>query len=371
MFDIKQFVEDDLNHVASLGVEAYTLYRKWQEIHLRKWSAKELDLMYNVKSMIWVPSDPMDYANLQPKVVVANGKPHSDIWTMLRIMTHSAHWNHSPGRMGRYYVIDQRTGKYLGVISLGSDFISIGGRDSYIGWTHDQRIKGAKMLNYTAMASSIAPTQPLGYNYTGGKLIALLVLSDVIQNDWNDRYSNERLIGITTTSLYGSMSQYTRLKYWHKCEPTQGKIPIEPTDEAYQAIREWMKTNYPSDLSKLEGTKEGGGIPTHPKARIIGFASTKLKIKPRYNNFSRGVFFAPLYTNTNDFLCQRTTTPGERLFDNSAEALCDLWKDRYATNRINNVLKDNRYNTNILYYDELINLSWEETKKKYLNQVGR
>jgi len=69
----------------------------------------------------------------------------------------------------------------LGVISIGSDFISVGGRDKYIGWTTDHKFKYDR-LKYTAMGSSIVPTQPFGYNYLGGKFISLMVCSNVVEN---------------------------------------------------------------------------------------------------------------------------------------------------------------------------------------------
>lgn len=165
----------------------------------------------------------------------------------MRELVSTASWHASPGRMGRYIVVhkekkphplgfeDITTHKYLGVISVASDFISIGGRDSHIGWTREQRLNG--MLKHTAMGSSIVPTQPFGYNYLGGKLVALMVGSDVIENDWNNRYK-ETLAGITTTSLYGGVSQYNGLKYWKKCKTSEGKIKIEPSEMVYNQLRE-------------------------------------------------------------------------------------------------------------------------------------
>jgi hypothetical protein len=44
----------------------------------------------------------------------------------------------------------------------------------------------------------------------GGKLIALLCSCDVVEKAFNEKYE-ETLAGITTTSLYGGYSQYTRL----------------------------------------------------------------------------------------------------------------------------------------------------------------
>lgn len=72
--------------------------------------------------------------------------------------------------------------RYLGIISLGSDFISVGGRDNHIGWKMEDRIDNGR-LKHTCMGSSIVPVQPLGYNYLGGKLISLMVCSDVAEKN--------------------------------------------------------------------------------------------------------------------------------------------------------------------------------------------
>jgi hypothetical protein len=58
-------------------------------------------------------------------------------------------------------------------------------------------------------------------------------------------------------------------------------------------------------------------------------------------------------------------------FDTSIKALTDIWKTKYAKGRISMLKKKNTVSKESLFYDDLIYLSWEETKAKYLPQVGR
>ena len=60
-----------------------------------------------------------------------------------------------------------------------------------------------------------------------------------------------------------------------------------------------------------------------------------------------------------------------RKFDNSIEALTDLWKNKYAKKRIASLIKQERVSKETHFYDDIIYLTWEETKTKYLPQVGR
>jgi hypothetical protein len=58
-------------------------------------------------------------------------------------------------------------------------------------------------------------------------------------------------------------------------------------------------------------------------------------------------------------------------FDNSVKTLSELWKEKYASKRIENLDKNNKVSNDILFYEDLINNSWEEVKEKYINEVGR
>jgi hypothetical protein len=368
--EVKKIMEDDIARVSAMSVEEYTLYRKWCEINEKLWGTRELQRIWEVKRAIWRPDDPQDYKNLDLQVVDADTPDRALTWNVLRIFTSTLHWLQSPGRFARFFIIDRPTRKYIGCISLGSDFIAIGGRDEYIGWTREDKLDH-KMLTYTAMGSSIVPTQPLGFNYTGGKLVGLMAGCDTVEKAWNSRYPNEKLLAVTTTSVYGGLSQYNRLKYWRKCASSEGKISIEPSNDAYFAVRDWMKDKYPVELKQFEAKKEDGSIPSHPKAKVLQFAYSKLKVKQKDNNAPRGVYFCELYTNTKEFLRRETKDPGKKLFDNSVFTLTEFWKKRYAKPRLENLLADKRYNTDTLFYDDLIDISWEDAKKKYLGEVGR
>jgi hypothetical protein len=351
----------------NMSVQEYTLYRKWEEINQRNWSKDELQRIWEVQNQIWRPKSPEDFEKLDPQVVHVNDKFTSLTWLVLRVFTHTMPWKINVGRIQRFYVINKSDYTFLGIISVASDFVSLKGRDAEIGWSYDQRIK-QKMLNYTAMGSTIAPTNPLGYNFVGGKLIALLTVSDFVEDTWNKKYK-EPVVGITTTSLYGGYSQYTRLKYWKKCASTEGKIPLEPSDEVYLQIREWVKEKYPDDFNEL--TLNEDKILSRPKSRMLFFAYRKLGIKAPENDFSRGVYWCPLYKNTNAFLRQEKKDLGKKNFDNSVKSLTKLWKEKYARKRVDNLVKSDRYNLDTLYYNGMIGMSWDEAKEKYLGDVGR
>jgi len=365
---MKKLLKQNFDYLKEMTIPEYTLYRKWEDLNQKDWSMEEKQRIWEVRNSIWTPTHPDDYLKLQPDVINVTDKSDSLTWNILRNFTSTMTWRQNVGRIMRFIVYDKKTNTYLGTLSLASDFISLTPRDSHIGWDYTTRIK-KRMLNYTAMGSSIVPTQPLGFNFVGGKLITLVLSSDKVVRSWNIKYIKEPLIAITTTSLYGGFSQYTNLKYWKKCGTTEGKIPLEPSDIVYKKIREWVKEKYPKDYRKLTVNKDK--ILSRPKSRLLLYAYKKLGVKPPDNNAPRGVYLCKLYENSNEFLSLKDINVGGKRFDNRLSVLTDIWKEKYAKKRVDKLVKNKRYNLNTLFYDDLIGISWDETKEKYLNEVGR
>jgi len=134
--DLKDVILNDLETLSQMSVKEYTLFRGWDQIHNTQWSTQDLQRIWEIKNSIWKPKSPDDYLNLQPQIIQATN-PNTTLktWRLLRTFSHTAHWNQSPGRLIRYYVINKPDKKYLGIISLGSDFMLLGPRDNYIKWT--------------------------------------------------------------------------------------------------------------------------------------------------------------------------------------------------------------------------------------------
>jgi len=388
--EVKESLISELEFLSKMSVEEYTLWRKWREIQ-EKYPVKKItvnpffvddkEVIYHpylltLKDNIWIPESPEDYKKLQPTLILANGdKRLTSIWQTLRIFIHTQHNNRNIGRNLLFVSVDKITGKYLGIIACSSDFMDLTPRDKYIGWTREQRTDD-RMINHTTIGSTIVPTQPLGYNFLGGKLLALLIISNVVEDVWNSRYS-DKLVGITTTSLYGSFSQYQRLRYWTKRGHSAGSIRFEPSSEKVNLAKKWLKYYHPQRYWEwYKATSKDDRMPLKRdyKQRSLAFIYRQLDIDKSLieTNHQRGIYFCPLFKNTNEFLRQEINEDKlERKFDNNIESLVDIWKENYAKKRINQLIKDGRYNTEVLFYHGIIGKSWEETREKYLREVGR
>lgn len=391
--ELKKTIIHDLEYASKMDVREYTLYQKWCEVH-EKYPTEEVSTLFgnekqlqnitqqkmidSVKSNFWIPESPDDYMNLEPVMVLHNGDK-AEMWNAVRTFSSTMKNNSNIGRNLFYVLMDNKTSKYLGVICISSDFLDLTPRDSYIGWTRDVKTQQG-MINHTAIGSTIVPLQPLGYNYMGGKLLALMCLSDTVQNDWREKYGDV-LVGVTTTSLYGNtksggLSQYDGLEYWDKMGFSSGSVAFEPTRKTSRLIFDWIKENHPRKYFEWWEAKNQNGLPLKRdhKNRSLNFAYSKLGIPKQLirTEHQRGIYFSTLYNNTNEFLRKEVAEVDlVKSFDTSEKSLSDIWKTKYAKGRISMLKKKNNVSKETLFYDDLIFMDWKETKDKYLIQVGR
>ena len=417
---LKKSIEKDLAFVSKMTVQEYTLYEKWIEVHekyptivaknplfgddVTLKDKKQAKIISEVRKNIWTPESPDDIEKLEPVLEFTDdteikfagydketgkklynhkrnseGDDLSTKWNTLRTFLSTMKNNSNIGRQMFFIVKDNRSGKYLGVICISGDFMDLTPRDKFIGW--DRQIKTFEgKINHTAIGSSIVPTQPLGYNFTGGKLLAYLCLSDEVQNKWKEKYK-DTLVGVTTTSLYGkakanTLSQYDGLKYWKRMGFTTGSVSFQPSRDVRNMIWVWLKKKHTRRYWEWHEAKRPNGQPLKRdhKNRALNFTYSKLSIPKEYirTEHQRGIYFTKLYENTNEFLCGKIEdTDLIKRFDSSTESLVKIWKEKHAKKRVKSLVEQGRYNTDVHFYDDLIYMNWEECKNHFLNQVGR
>lgn len=386
-FDIEPTTVDSLRekfrkHMDSLramDVFELTLHKKWMEV-------QDYQSMVNrsqvVKSKIWTPTD---FANkeqtvaevraLKPRIRFVNPTDLAlmNEWLMLRVFCHSMDFEQNPGRFFRFVVEDEVTGKYLGATSIGSDVISIKCRDAWIGWERVYRTTSGR-LNNSCIGTCIMACQPFGYNFLGGKLVASLMVDSVVANAWKEQ-TGDRLAGLTTTSLYGGVSMYNGIPYWYKLGETEGKIYIKPDDAVYKEWHHWLQENKPDEYRKATFKEGINGPVTGIKQKILDlvFKTSGIQASKYAHGFKRGVYYAPLYQNTKEFLRgdidEAALIPHPRL-RNGTQGIIDWWIEK-AVNRYTKLYDEKRIKPEILYYNDGIGMTWHDFKNQYLGEVGR
>lgn len=382
-YDVEKgkFIEN-MDYLSSMPVEEQTLYKKWQEWNYDLATSMKrkagLALHYDA---LWMPKDIQnkeqtikEIEDLEPYVEIVDDPKESTRWTEIRKLIHTMSFDANPGRNVKIYIKDRVSGKILGMISLASDVTSLGVRDKYIGWTQDNKYKDGK-LNHTTIASTIVCTQPLGYNFLGGKLIACMATSEVVRKHWKEKYG-QTLIAVGTTSLYGIHSQYNGIPHFKTLGESAGKVATKPDDSVYEGWHHWIKENKSEEYAIQTAEKEGvDGPATGVKQKVINMIFKEVGIKASHyqHGFKRGVYFAQMYENGNEFLRNEITEDQlimKDKFVDSDEYTMKWWKPK-AIKRYEKLHEEGRIKPESLFYLDIIGMSWEDCKEKYLKEVGR
>jgi hypothetical protein len=186
------------------------------------------------------------------------------------------------GRQITLGIKETNTNKYVGFIRLASPVLSIKPRNDLF---KGLKVTANEVNKYMINGAIIVPVQPFGYNYLGGKLLALICCSHEAREMLKEKYG-ERIdtVFMETTSLYGDIkgvSQYDGLKPFMKYgSMTESDIFMFPSDEIFMSIRNVLRPIY--------GKEEWGGSmvdpgPSGPKMRefnkIISIIKNHLKVQ--------------------------------------------------------------------------------------------
>lgn len=193
------------------------------------------------------------------------------------------------GRQITLGVKENKTDKWIGFIRLASPVLSIKPRNDLFGGI----IQATQVNKHMFNGAIIVPTQPFGYNYLGGKLLALICSSHYVLDLWKEKYGDKvEPCFMETTSLYGDIkgvSQYDGLKPFIRYgSMTESDLFLFPSEEVYMYIRDYLRPLY--------GKEEWGGNmvdpgPSGPKMRefnkIISILKNHLRVysKRRYDDF--------------------------------------------------------------------------------------
>ena len=186
-----------------------------------------------------------------------NSLPQDYYKTMLGAVSSHNNETNIPGRELRWMVYEKNTNKVIGFIRFGSPTINSKPRNLWLGKPANLTL----MNRHTAMGFVIVPSQPFGYNYLGGKLLALLCCSHFARETISKVFDKEIAL-FETTSLYGSTtsaSQYDGLKPFMRYNGlTESKFTPLLHDDAFHRLhnrfREW-NDNTPLTDNKASSKK--------------------------------------------------------------------------------------------------------------------
>lgn len=300
------------------------------------------------------PKD-MEFVLYEPKL--------NEFMQYMEITTSAPVESSIPGKQLNWIVKEKNTGQVVGMVRFGSPTINSKPRNDWLGKPLDTLNPDVmKRFNDSAiMGFNIVPTQPFGFNYLGGKLLAAMCCSHTARDRLNEKY-DANICMFETTSLYGSTksaSQYDGMKPFlrHNGLTDSNFAPLI-NDQNYRRLSDWFiernggEPLVPSDASSRK-------LKTQTKMVAIIKNSLKNFDESEYKKFcqtfldakgltekKRSYYSTYGYDNVPQYLNLETDTliKKENYDRFSLEGVTEWWRNKAST-RYETLKKDDRLRT--------------------------
>ena len=208
---MKTLTKEEALHCANVFKNYFGQFNRIDQ-YMRDQKMAQIETIPSPLPGMGLDSDMFDDFDMSPEVMdLEVVELDNDTWdTCINMISSHSNMVSIPGKTLKLAVKEKNTGKFVGFMRFGSPVINMKPRNTLLG-----NIPELTSFNKTTiMGFVIVPTQPFGFNYLGGKLLAALCCSHEVREKLNKKY-NMNLVMFETTSLYGnskSASQYDGMK---------------------------------------------------------------------------------------------------------------------------------------------------------------
>lgn len=239
-----------------------------------------------------------------------------------------------PGRTHKWIVVEETTDKIVGVVRFGSPTINSKPRNDYFG----KVIPLTDINKHFVMGFNIVPTQPFGFNYLGGKLLALLSSSKELKKQFDSKYGTD-LKYFETTSLYGTtkgMSMYDGLKPFlrHIGDTDSDFLPLFHDDEFRDFFWWFNERNNNERLVPADKSSKKLKI----QQKMISIIRKSLQDDEKLKEFNRCIDHAKSLTEKKRYYLGN--------FQHSVDEVIDWWKVK-ASKRYQKLKSEKRLRTEV------------------------
>ena len=263
----------------------------------------------------------------------------------LQITTSHSIEDSIPGKSLKWIVVETNTKKIVGFVRFGSPTINSKPRNEWLGTTPEL----SRFNRHSIMGFIIVPTQPFGFNYLGGKLLALLCCSHEARLKLNEKYNTDICL-FETTSLYGSTkssSQYDGLKPYLRYKGlTQSDFTPLLHDHIFKDLNKWFVARNDNQLLVKE---DASSRKLKTQQRMISIIQKSLSGDQKLSQFKDAIATAKNLTE------QKRTYFSDYGFANSREVI----------RGDADVLVENPINFDKFYMENLIKWWKNKASKRY------
>jgi hypothetical protein len=291
----------------------------------------------------------VDPAKVEPFLVpVVAGSEDGELFRLATLLW-SVPVSRGYGRRMRFLIMDRQNDRLIGILALGDPVFNLRARDTWIGWSVDQRRRRLVDVMDAFILGAVPPYSQL----LGGKLVASLVGSAEVGQAFRDKYGattgiisgkakDAQLVLVTVTSALGRSSIYNRLVLRADREDQSSKVLVrldrigatagyghfQLSDDLFDRLRRLLRQrNHPYVSS------HGYGQGPNWRMRVIRVGLEALELDPEVlrHGIAREVYAMPLAENTRAYLAGRDAQP--RLDRPSIDAIAEAARQRWIIPR--------------------------------------
>jgi len=283
----------------------------------------------------------------------------------LEIVTSHAVEASIPGKSLKWLIYEKNTNKIVGFIRFGSPTINSKPRNDFLGKPLDTQNRDVmkRFNDSTIMGFTIVPTQPFGYNYLGGKLLAAICCSHLARRTLNKKYGGPFCM-FETTSLYGSSksaSMYDGMKPLLRYKGlTDSDFAPLINDDNYRKLNDWFIDKNDGEMLVPE---DASSRKLKTQSKMISIIKSSLKdVEPdAFKKFSQTLTDAKGlteqkrqymsdygYENVKEYMNLETDTliKKDNYDRHEFESVVDWWRKK-AVNRYESLKAENRLRTEV------------------------
>jgi hypothetical protein len=296
-----------------------------------------------------------DVTKIDPILIFCETPKEKDTWKYYRNITSSVKRSKSPGfRNIKILVIDRFTGKYLGIIELSSTVWNCKAIDDLLEW---DSVEKQSNLNNIINITTCVPLQPLGYNFSVGKLLVMLTFSTEVLTYYKNKYKCD-IYGVVTYSINNTCYQYEDLEEISRIGTTSGfgdDNTSKKDDDTNKYIRNMLQ-KWNIDIQKNQMYN------TQAFCEYIGIKDAT------HHGVTRGIYFGFTGDNSKDML--KSLNKNQNIFNQNTKQtneITKLWMIKYAIPRFNDLTKRKnvQFNHNYNYYEYYVSDHGKDNNRKY------
>jgi len=257
----------------------------------------------------------VDPASIDPELVEVSAESLESRLFRFACLLWSVPVSQGFGRRLRFLVRDRQNGSLIGLFALGDPVFNLSARDSWIGWTHEDRCDRLIHVMDAYVVGAVPPYSQV----IGGKLVAALMASTEVKKAYERKYlgreaviskreNRARLVLLTTTSALGRSSIYNRLAIpngtrFLRIGTTKGFGHFHLSGEIFESLRGYLEA-----IGHPYASGNRFGMGPNWRIRVARTALEKIGIDGNAilkHGIEREVYAIPLANNWQDILLGR------------------------------------------------------------------